>query len=75
MGRSLNPGSRVKHGHDGNQAPEQSANDDGLLLVRTGEELEVRAVPEELSASDASLRKVARALLALAYQVLEEESE
>lgn len=49
------------------------APDDSLLLSGTDQELEVRAVPEELSASDASLRKLAQALLALAYQILAEE--
>jgi hypothetical protein len=35
----------------------------------------VREIPQKLSSPDASLRNLARALLALAYQVLEEESE
>jgi hypothetical protein len=64
----------VNHRQDGSRAPERSGPGD-VLPAGTAQDLEVRVLPEDLSGSDASLRKVARALLALAYQVLEEEPQ
>jgi hypothetical protein len=64
----------VNHRQDGRRAPECSGPGD-VPPTGTAQDLEVRVLPEDLSGSDASLRKVARALLALAYQVLEEDAQ
>lgn len=73
-GRALTLRPPVNHRQASRRGPERSVPGD-VLPTGTAQDLDVRVLPEDLSGSDASLRKVARALLALAYQVLEEESE